>query len=101
MGGIGLLVMKYYGYCADNLESYLFPAVVIFVITYMISALFMMVFDTAVQSIFLCFLVDESVNGEPKFATDEMKELVGSAVSIVNRTNDKDDGGNVQTYTQV
>ena len=51
------------------------------------------------QSIFLCFLVDETVNGEPQFATDEMKELVNSAVSIVHKKNEND--GNVQTYTQV
>merc|ERR1712032_464766 len=83
--GIAMLVMKYHAFYADNLESMLCPAVIVFVITYMISSMFMMVFDVAVQSIFLCFLVDESVNGEPIFATDEMKELVSSAVSIVNK----------------
>ena len=107
--GIALLVMKYNTYYYNNLGSYLFPSIIIFIVSYIISALFMMVFDVGVETIFLCFLIDETVNnGQPKFATDEMKQLVDQTASFSQRnkksttsTNDGTAGGNIQTYTQI
>ena len=105
---IGLLIMKYNIYYINNLESYLFPCIIIFIISYIISALFMMVFDVAVQTIFLCFLVDEQVNnGIPKFATDGIKNIIGAAASISSKRStmstigSSKDSGNIQTYAAI
>merc|ERR1719229_1767770 len=72
---LSVLVMKYNGYYSSNLSSFLFPAVVIFVISYVVAALFMMVFEVAVETIFLCFLVDEEVHGEAKFANHGLTQM--------------------------
>mmetsp|Transcript_6580 Transcript_6580/g.10782 ORF Transcript_6580/g.10782 Transcript_6580/m.10782 type:complete len:657 (+) Transcript_6580:98-2068(+) len=73
--GLAVLIMKYQTYYKNNLSSYLFPALVIFVMSYMIAALFMMVFEVAVDAIFLCFLIDEEVHGEAKFANHGLSEM--------------------------
>eukprot|EP00485_Elphidium_margaritaceum_P013143 CAMPEP_0202693860 /NCGR_PEP_ID=MMETSP1385-20130828/7876_1 /ASSEMBLY_ACC=CAM_ASM_000861 /TAXON_ID=933848 /ORGANISM="Elphidium margaritaceum" /LENGTH=668 /DNA_ID=CAMNT_0049349607 /DNA_START=44 /DNA_END=2050 /DNA_ORIENTATION=+ len=86
--GIAVLVLKYLPYYQDTVSSYLVPAVVIFTMTYMIAAVFMMVFEVGVESIFLCFLVDEQVHGEPKFANHSLKEIAGS---LVTKAKDDDD----------
>eukprot|EP01084_Bolivina_argentea_P154687 269614_1 len=97
--GIALLVMKYNTYFENNLESCLFPCIIIFIITFIVSSLFMNVLNVGVQTIFLCFLVDESVNGNAKYAPKEMKELIDTTERLYsNETNNK---GNVQTYTDV
>merc|ERR1719229_1717230 len=72
---LSVLVMNYNGYYSNNLSSFLFPAIVIFVISYVVAALFMMVFEVAVETIFLCFLVDEEVHGEAKFANHGLTQM--------------------------
>ena len=90
--------MKYQNYYANNLSSYLFPAIVIFVMTYIIAALFMMVFEVAVETIFLCFLVDEEVHGEAKFANHGLTEMA----KFAEKSNDDADGkDNKQSYGSV
>ena len=37
------------------------PSVVIFILAFVVASLFMIMFDTAVDCIFLCFLVDEAM----------------------------------------
>merc|ERR1719373_901169 len=77
--GFGVLVMKYNDYYSNNLSSFLFPAIVIFVMSYVVAALFMMVFEVAVETIFLCFLVDEEVHGEAKFANHGLTQMAAFA----------------------
>lgn len=60
----------------DDLSGLAIPAFIIFVFTYCIATLFMEVFDVAVESIYLCYLVDESVHNEPKFASKELQKVV-------------------------
>ena len=83
--GFALLIMKYNTYYTNNLSSFLMPAVVIFVMSYIIAALFMMVFEVAVETIFLCFLVDEEVHGEARFANHGLNEMA----KFVEKSNEK------------
>ena len=66
---IGFISTEFY---RDNLSSYAGPALFIFLISYLISSLFMEVLEVGVDTIFLCFLVDEAVNHPPRFANDEL-----------------------------
>ena len=85
--GLSVLVMEYNGYYARNLSSFLLPAVVIFVVSYVVASQFMMIFEVAVETIFLCFLVDEEVHGEAKFANHGLTQMAG----FVEKSEDKED----------
>merc|ERR1712013_522160 len=87
--GLAVLVMRYNAYFADNLSSFLMPAVVIFVLSWTVSALFMMVFEVAVETIFLCFLVDEEVHGEAKFANHGLTQMAKFAEKSSDRNTTK------------
>ena len=87
--GICLLVMDKYPYYVDNLSSIVFPSIVIFILSYIIGSLFMMVFEVGVDTIFLCFLVDEKVHGQPKFASPKLLDMTALHYS-------HDQQGNVQ-----
>merc|ERR1712087_1069326 len=84
-----VLIMKYNDYYSNNLSSYLFPAIVVFVMSYVIAALFMMVFEVAVETIFLCFLVDEEVHGEAKFANHGLTQMAKFAEKSSDRNTTK------------
>jgi len=47
---------------ADSVSSLVMPAVLIFIISYLVASLFMVIFDTTIDTIFLCFLIDEKFN---------------------------------------
>ena len=68
--------MTYFEFYKDNLSSPIFPAVVIFVLSFIIASLFMMVLEVAVDTVFLCFLIDEEVHHTPRFASKKLKEIV-------------------------
>ena len=70
--GIAILVFNEYDYYDSNLSSVIYPSIVIFIVSYLIASLFMMVFEVSIDTIFLCYLVDESVNETPKFASDAL-----------------------------
>eukprot|EP01084_Bolivina_argentea_P201127 343842_1 len=73
---ISVVCMAYIEYYKNNLSSYLFPAVVIMIVCYLVSSLFMSVFEVAVETIYLSYLIDEKVHGgNPKFATGELSEI--------------------------
>ena len=61
-----------------EIKSALLPLVIIFLLAYSVASLFFTVFETAVDCMFLCFLIDcESNKGsEPKFATKSLHDLV-------------------------
>lgn len=63
-----------------ELSSPVLPICIVFAIAYTISTLFMLVFESAADTIFFCFLVDEEKNkaaGSSMFASQELQELVG------------------------
>jgi len=82
--GLCLFVLYVNPYYKSHISSFIFPCVVIFILSYMIAALFMMVFEVAVDTIFLCFLVDEEVNGQPKFAHAELHSMVAIRKDVDN-----------------
>jgi len=75
--GICLAVFSEASYYRDNLSSVLFPGLVVFIVSYTIGSLFMLVYEVAVDTIFLCYLVDEETHhpDPPKFAHDELTKM--------------------------
>ena len=51
---------------------------IILIVTYCVATLFMEVFDIAVESVYLCFLVDEKIHSEPRFAGEDLKGIVAT-----------------------
>lgn len=61
----------------DNLNSPVLPCLIIAFISYVVASLFMVVFETVIDTMFLCFLVDYEHNGATHMmAPKEMKALV-------------------------
>lgn len=56
--GISILIMN--RAYKDDMNSNAMPAAVIFLISYLVASLFMTVFETAIDTIFLCYLIDVS-----------------------------------------
>merc|ERR1712079_16233 len=71
-------IMVYIPPYKDDLSSIIFPIVTIGILTYTVGWLFMVVYDTAVDTVFLCFLVDEKNNEKSgtMLADEGLKELV-------------------------
>eukprot|EP01084_Bolivina_argentea_P044495 81872_1 len=83
---ISVLCMVYMEYYKNNLTSYVFPAFVILIICYIVSSLFMGVFEVAVETIYLSYLIDETVNnGVAKFATGEFEEIKRRQSSAIDQ----------------
>lgn len=65
----------------DNITSPLMPCIIIFIIAYVVCSIFMVVFHAIIDTIFLCFLIDEDVNTraqKPMMATKSLANLVSS-----------------------
>ncbi|ETO26144.1 hypothetical protein RFI_10989 [Reticulomyxa filosa] len=74
--GLCLAIFSEASYYRDNLSSVLLPGLVVFIVSYMIGSLFMLVYEVAVDTIFLCYLVDEETHPEgPKFAHAELTKM--------------------------
>jgi len=65
----------------EELSSIVWPALVIFLLAYIISAIYMMVLQVGVDTMFMCFLVDEKCNrGQNKmFASKALLKIVGES----------------------
>jgi len=76
-GAMGLAVEHTYG---NKISSLVMPCVVIFLLAYLVASLFMVVFETTIDTIFLCFLVDEKYNkgAGQMLAPRGLQELVES-----------------------
>jgi len=59
-GLCGVFLQRYYD---ENLNSLAMPMAIIFLLSYMVSTLFMIAFEVTIDTVFFCFLVDEKVNG--------------------------------------
>jgi len=62
----------------DELNSVVMPMVIIFALSFMVASMFMVVMETTTDTIFLCFLVDDVLNGNSpqSYAPKELKALV-------------------------
>merc|ERR1712048_340869 len=62
----------------NELSSPIVPLVIIFFIAYGVGLLFMTVYDTAIDTVFLCFLIDEkhNKNDGQMLADPDLREIV-------------------------
>jgi len=65
-------------YYKDNLNSIIVPTALACLIAYGTATVFMMVFEAAVDSIFMCFLIDEKFNGAAVHASEQFRRLIDS-----------------------
>jgi len=75
---IGAMVMYWNSGFQNDLSALFLPTMIILIVTYCVATLFMEVFDIAVESVYLCFLVDEKVHSEPRFAGEDLKGIVAT-----------------------
>jgi len=76
--GIACIIIKFV--YKEDVSSIVMPGVVIFILTFVVATIFMVVFETIVDTVFLCYLVDSKINGDDRtmFADAGFKELVKS-----------------------
>merc|ERR1711972_1304463 len=90
--GFACLLMYYVPYYQKNVSSFVFPAVIIFTISWMVASFFMMVLQVAVDAVFLCFLIDETVHqGSPKFASHKLQSMAATAQNSYVRMEDDEE----------
>ena len=58
----GIAAIAIYKHYTAELNSLVLPVVVIFLLSYLVAALFMALLETTSSTVFLCFLVDEKYN---------------------------------------
>jgi len=76
--GICAFVLMNVDTYSDELGSPIAPIVIIAVISFAVASLFLTVYDTAIDTVFMCFLIDERAhqsNGE-MFADEGLKNIV-------------------------
>jgi len=73
----GVVLVLYY-YFEENLDGVLLAAGVIIIMSWVIGSTFMTVFETAVDTVFMCFLLDEKHNKKSRnmFAEQELRDIV-------------------------
>ena len=78
--GISVVIMSRVNTYSGELSSLFVPCVVVFILSYVVASLFMAVFSTAVDTVFLCFLVDCQENEKDgiMLASDGLRQLVQS-----------------------
>lgn len=75
--GVAALVMANYPYYEQNLNSIIMPCSIIFLLSYLVASLFMAVFETTIDTTFICFLVDEENNrGGVMLASKGLRDVV-------------------------
>jgi len=74
-----MIVISRAAYTEEELNSYVVIGILFFIGGYFIAIIILGVFDTAVESLFICFLTDKHVNrgGELQFASKQVKKLFG------------------------
>jgi len=72
------IVLTVYWYIEKDLDGVLLPAAVILVMCWVIGSTFMTVYETAVDTVFMCFLIDEKHNKATgnMFAEKALQEIV-------------------------
>jgi len=83
---VALVTMAVCGYTLSNVEPYksevsspIVPMLVIFILAYVVSSLFMMIFEVTIDATLLCFLVDSErgASAPEMFASRGLQELIG------------------------
>jgi hypothetical protein len=79
--GLSALILNNASPWKDTVSSAFVPCVLIAILSYFIAWLFFLVFETVIDTTFLCFLVDsenhEKNSGEAMFASKGLQQLVG------------------------
>jgi len=61
----------------DLINSPLAPSMVVFIVSYTVAGMFMTIFDSIIDTIFLCFLVDTEHNKDQEmFSSESLQQLV-------------------------
>lgn len=68
----------------SQISSVIVPSVIIFVVAYAVAGLFMVVFETTVDTTFMCFLVDEE-NNHPNLCASKDLSAVVDGLQAENR----------------
>jgi len=83
-GSVGLVMMKVYDYETNSLVM---PVIVMFLLAYCVAAMFMVVYECVIDTLFICFLLDEKKNigDNPKqYATIELKDNTSKKKNPLN-----------------
>lgn len=78
MGVCGFILVEMDPYKTE-LQSPLLPLIVIGIISFAVAMLFLTVYDTAIDTVFVCFLIDEKQNkdsGKPMLADEGLRNIV-------------------------
>lgn len=70
-GGCGLVMQRLYD---GELFSTVMPMVIIFILAYVVASLFMGVFDTSMDTMFLCYIADTEGKYTPNALSEALKE---------------------------
>jgi hypothetical protein len=97
----GLAALLISGWKADEVNSFVMPCVVVFILSYMIASLFMIIFETTIDCVFICFLIDERQNKgkdtrmmAPKVLEDLVDKHKGTMTKAAQQYKDfRKDGG--------
>ena len=75
-GFLGYLVIEYYGFLKEEVNSYFLPILCMVIIGLIIGLICMNVFGMSADTLLYCFLIDEEVNkGLPK-AMPELQKFM-------------------------
>lgn len=78
MGTAGITAFLLIGIYGDRLSSIVMPTFVAFILAYLVASFFMALFEVTIDTIFLCFLIDEKCNKASgrMFASQSLQDLV-------------------------
>ena len=64
----------------STVSSILLPVLLVFVLSYFVAALFLAIFDASVDTIFICFLLDEERNGNlgRMLASENLQDIIAA-----------------------
>jgi hypothetical protein len=61
----------------NEISSYMIIGLALLAITYLVAIVFMHLFDVAIETLFLCYVIDlEATGGKPKYATQAFQDMV-------------------------
>merc|ERR1740123_2369128 len=89
---------------SSTVSDPLLPAVLTFILSYFVGSFFMTTYATSIDTVFICFLVDEESNGDKMLADEGLKNIVAKhadeSQAIADRYHDGS-GHNQKTSTSV
>jgi hypothetical protein len=60
----------------SNVQEPIYLLILVFIVAYAISCVFMTIYSLSMETILACFIIDESSNKRAKFAPPELVELM-------------------------